>query len=75
LESIFAVLISSKKEVKVRIRYEPDMFKGPKESVEEVHKRWFFTQGRGQEIEFRIRDKGQIDLAMELIRHSYEISG
>jgi predicted transport protein len=74
-KSRFAVLMLSKKHVAVRIRAEPIAFKDPKKwTGDKVYIKWFFHHGRGQEREFRITDKGQIDYAMELIKQSYDLA-
>lgn len=75
-ESRFAVLRLSKKHVSVRIRAEPTTFKDSKKwAGDKIYTKWFFHHGRGQEREFRIAEKEQINYATELIKHSYEISG
>lgn len=73
-KSIFAALLLTKKYVKVRIRTDPKTFKDIKKwTGEKVYKGWFFKQG--QEREFKITEKDQMDYAMELIKQSYDISG
>lgn len=39
---------------------------------DKLYKGWFFKQG--QEREFKITEKDQMDNAMELIKQSYDIS-
>ena len=71
-ESLFAVLMLTKKDIKVRIRTEPTKFEDPK-GWTKVYKGWFFK--RGQEREFKMTSEEQIPYAMELIKQSYDISG
>lgn len=73
--SRLADLMLRKKWVSVRIRADPKTFKDERDWTEgKVYKGWFFTHGVGQEREFRIDSKEQLDYAMELIRQSYNIS-
>jgi len=70
-KSIFVALILTKKKLNVRIRTDLTTFKDPKKRVKEkVYKGWFFKTG--QEREFMITEKEQIDYAMKLIQQSYE---
>jgi len=72
-KSIFLGLFLTKQALKVRIRTDPATFKDPKKWTGEKIYKWFFTTG--QEKEFKIASKDQIDYAMELINQSYDISG
>lgn len=73
-KSIFAAFLLKKKGVKVRIRTDPKTFKDSKNWVgDRIYKGWFFKQG--QEREFEVNQREQFGHAMELIKHSYEISG
>jgi predicted transport protein len=69
-KSIFAVFLLTKKALKVRIRTDPKTFVDiEKWTGDKVYRGWFFKQG--QEREFKITDKEQIDYAIGLILHSY----
>jgi len=73
-KSIFAALMLRKNALKVRIRTDPSTFQDPRKwTGDKVYKGWFFKSG--EEREFEISKKEQIDYAIELIRHSYKISG
>jgi len=73
-KSIFVAFLLTKKALKVRIRTDPKTFKDfRKWTGDRIYRGWFFKQG--EEREFKITDKEQIDYAMELIKHSYQISG
>ena len=73
-KSIFAAFLLTKKALNVRIRTDPNTFRDPRKLTgDRVYKGWFFKQG--QEREFKIIEKDQIDYAMELIKQSYDISG
>jgi predicted transport protein len=64
----------TKNEVKVRIRTDPTTFKDPRKwTGDRIYKGWFFKHG--QEREFRIASKSQIDYSIGLIEQSYETSG
>jgi len=72
-KSIFAAFLLTKKYLKVRIRTDPTTFRDPKKLVKEKkYFGWFFKQG--QEREFLFRDSSQLDYAIELIKHSYELA-
>ncbi|MEM1551310.1 MAG: hypothetical protein QXH03_01405 [Candidatus Bathyarchaeia archaeon] len=72
-KSIFAAFLLGKHSLSVRIRVDPATFKDPKKMTgDRVYKGWFFKQG--QEREFKIASKEQIDDAMELIAQSYELA-
>jgi len=71
-KSVFAGFFISKKALKVRIRTDPTTFKDPKRWTGDRAYHWFFRTG--QEKEFRITSKNQIDYAMELIKHSYDLA-
>lgn len=72
-KSIFAAFLLTKRALKVRIRTNPETFRDPKKwTGDKVYRGWFFKQG--QEREFKITDRDQIDYAMELIRQSYDIA-
>jgi predicted transport protein len=73
-KSLFAVIMLKKGSFKVRIRTDPKTFKDDKNLAgERMYKGWFYKQG--QERQFEIKEKGQIEYALELIKHSYKISG
>lgn len=73
-KSIFAAFLLKKRSLKVRIRTDPKTFIDERNWVgDKIYKGWFFKQG--QEREFEIQEKVQIRYAMELIKHSYGISG
>jgi len=71
-KSIFSAFLLTKEALKVRIRTDPNTFKDPQKwTGVRIYKGWFFKQG--QEREFKIANKEQIDYAMELIAQSYEL--
>lgn len=72
LNSLFAVLLLTKKAVKVRIKTEPSTFKDEKGWTKTM-KGWFFPR-KLQEREFTITEEHQIPYALELITQSYNIS-
>lgn len=60
--------------MKVRIRTDPKTFRDDKKwTGDKIYRGWFFKQG--QEREFKVTEKEQVDYAIELIRQSYEVSG
>jgi predicted transport protein len=71
-KSVFAGFFISKKALKVRIRTDPTTFKDPKRWTGDRTYHWFFKTG--QEKEFKIISRDQIDYAMELIKYSYELA-
>lgn len=71
-KSVFVGLFLTKKVLKVRIRTDPATFKDPEKWTGDRTYHWFFTTG--QEREFRITAKDQIDYAMDLIEQSYELA-
>lgn len=74
-KTTFIGLILSKKALKVRIRVDSTTFNDPKNwTKNKEYKKWFFKYGKGQEREFIITTKDQLPYAMELIKHSYEIT-
>ena len=74
VKSTFAAFLLTKKALKIRIRTDPTTFKDPENwTGDKIYKAWFFKTG--QEREFKIISKEQIPYAMELIKHSYELSG
>jgi len=74
-KSRFVVFLLTKHKVRVRIRADPTTFRDPERLVKDyVYVKWFFHLGKGQEREFPITDKEQIDYAMELIKQSYELA-
>ncbi|MEM4713389.1 MAG: hypothetical protein QXQ61_02440 [Candidatus Bathyarchaeia archaeon] len=74
VKSTFAAFLLTKKALKIRIRTNPNTFRDPQKwTGDKIYKGWFFKTG--QEREFKITSKEHIPYAMELIRHSYEISG
>jgi predicted transport protein len=72
LNSLFAVLLLTKKAVKVRIKIDPSTFKDEKGWTKTM-KGWFFPR-KLQEREFTITEEQQIPYALELITQSYKIS-
>jgi hypothetical protein len=73
-KSIFAAFMLTKGALKVRIRTDPNTFSDPQKwTGDRIYKGWFFKQG--QEREFKISSKDQIPYAIEIVKHSYEISG
>ncbi|MCX7999053.1 MAG: hypothetical protein N3A69_08910 [Leptospiraceae bacterium] len=72
LNSLFAVLMLTKKSIKVRIKADPNTFKDERNWTK-VMKGWFFPR-KMQEREFAINDRQQISYALELVRQSYDIS-
>ena len=71
-KSIFAGFFISKKALKVRIRTDPTTFKDPNRWTGDRTYHWFFRTG--QEKEFKITSRDQIDYAMELIKQSYALA-
>ena len=71
-ESRFAVLLITKKTVKVRMRTDPETFQDER-SWTKPYEGWFFKK-RGEERGFQITDADQIDYAMKLITQSYELA-
>jgi len=71
-ESRFLGLFLSRKSLKVRIRTDPTTFKDLKKWTGDKTYHWFFKTG--EEKEFRITEKNQIDYAMELIKQSYDLA-
>lgn len=72
--SIFVVFLLKKSSLKVRVRTDPKTFQDSKNWVgDKIYKGWFFKQG--QEREFEVKEKEQIDYALELVKQSYQISG
>jgi predicted transport protein len=74
LKSLFAVLIPTKTSITIRIRADPNKIEDPRELTKKVSKKWFFTGGHGEEFEFIITTKTEIDYALNLIKKSYELS-
>jgi predicted transport protein len=71
--SRFVAIILHKNDISIRIRADPKTLSDPKNLLKEkVYKGWFFGHGRGQEREFKVTDKGQLNYAMELIKQSYD---
>ena len=71
-KSVFAGFFISKKALKVRIRTDPTTFKDPKKWTGDKIYHWFFRTG--QEKEFKMTSREQIDYAMELMKHSYGLA-
>jgi len=71
-ESRFLGLMLTQKALKVRIRTDPTTFRDPKKWTGDKIYHWFFTTG--QEKEFKLTAKDQIDYGMELIKQSYELA-
>jgi predicted transport protein len=72
LNSLFAVLMLTKKDIKVRIKTESGTFKDERNWTKPM-KGWFFSR-KLQEREFTITEKQQIPYALGLITQSYNIS-
>jgi predicted transport protein len=72
LDSLFAVLMLTKKTVKVRIKAEPSTFQDERNWTKPM-KGWFFPR-KLQERELIITERQQIPYALELITQSYNIS-
>lgn len=73
-KNIFVAFLLTKKKLNVRIRTDPKTFKDATGLVKsKVYSGWFFKYG--QEREFSISKPVQIEDAIRLIRHSYQISG
>lgn len=70
-ESLFAVLLLSKRSINIRIRVEPSRFED-RLGVTKRYKGWFFKTG---EAGFSIRSPEQIDNALELIKQAYDFAG
>jgi len=72
-KSIFAAFLLTKKYLKVRIRTDPTTFRDPKKLMKEkMYFGWFFKQG--QEREFLFTDLTQLNYAVKLIQHSYDLA-
>jgi len=71
MDSLFTVLILTKKSIKVRIRTDPKEFKDSKNWTK-AYKGWFFK--KGEEREFTISRSEQLPYAMELIKQPYELA-
>lgn len=74
LKSLFAVLIPTKTGVIIRIRADSSGFEDPRKLTKKVSKKWFFTAGQGEEMEFIITSKTEIDYTLNLIKKSYELT-
>jgi predicted transport protein len=72
LDSLFAVLMLTKKAVKVRIKAKPSTFQDERNWTKPM-KGWFFPR-KLQERELTITERQQIPYALELITQSYNIS-
>jgi len=71
-KSVFAGFFLTKKALKVRIRTDPATFSDSKKWTGEKIYHWFFRTG--QEKEFKMTERNQIDYAMKLIKQSYELA-
>lgn len=71
-KSVFAGFFLTKKALKVRIRTDPATFRDPRKWTGEKVYHWFFRTG--QEKEFKITERDQIDYATELIKQSYALA-
>ncbi len=72
-KSVFAAFLLTKKYLKVRIRTDPRTLRDPERVLKErVYRGWFFKTG--QEREFKITEKDQMDYAIELIKQSYALA-
>lgn len=69
-ESLFAVLIITKRKVHIRIRVDPSKFKD-RLGLTRAYKGWFF-RGRGEERGFSIKDPNQLNYALELMKQAHE---
>lgn len=71
LKSKFAVLLLTKKEVKVRIGVDFEEFKDPRD-ISKKHKGWFYK--RREDVGFAISKPEQIGYALKLIEQSYDLA-
>lgn len=74
IRSIFLVFLLTKKALRIRIRADRNTFRDPEKwtGAATIFDIWFFEQG--QEQEFEITGRDQIDYAMELIKQSYMLA-
>jgi len=72
LESLFAVLMINKREVRVRVKADPTKFKDAQQWTKK-YKGWFFAR-KHEERQFPVSTPEQLDYAIELIKQSFEIS-
>ena len=68
-ESLFAVLLLSKRKFDVRIRVDPSKFRDGL-NLTKAYRGWFFRKGR--ERGFSIRSPDQLDYALELVKQAHE---
>jgi predicted transport protein len=72
LDSLFAVLMLTRKSVKVRIKVDPSKFKDERNWTKQ-YKGWFFAR-KWQEREFSLTSPDQLPYALQLIKQSHDIS-
>jgi predicted DNA-binding protein (MmcQ/YjbR family) len=72
LDSLFAVLMLTKKAVIVRIKADPSKFKDEKNWTKS-YKGWFFAK-KWQERAFKLTISGQLTYALQLVKQSYELA-
>ena len=68
-ESLFAVVLLSKRKIDVRIRIDPSRFRD-RMNLTKSYKGWFFR--KGDERGFPIRSPDQIDYALELVKQAHD---
>jgi predicted transport protein len=71
-KTIFVGLFLTKPALKVRIRTDPATFKDPKKWTGEKNYSWFFKTGN--EKEFKLTTKDQMDYGIDLIKQSYQLA-
>ena len=72
-KSIFGAFVLTHDYLKIRIMTDPGTFHDRRKwTKEKIFRNWFFA--RGQEREFVLTDKKQIEYAMKLLRHSYNLA-
>lgn len=69
-ESLFAVLLITKRKVNIRIRVDPSKF-NDRLNLTKRYKGWFF-RARGEERGFSIKSPEQLNYALQLIKQAYD---
>ena len=72
MDSLFTVLMLTKKTVSIRVKAEPSTFKDER-GWTKPYKGWFFAR-KWQEREFQLTSPEQLPYALQLIKQSYDIS-
>ena len=71
----FVGLILHKNDISVRIRADAATLSDPQKVINpKTYSAWFFGNGKGQEREFKLSDKEQIQYDLKLIKQSYELA-